>query len=553
MQRFCTVVVLAFLAVPALAARQTLQQIPPAASQRPADDGDPNKPPAAAIVRGHVFGADTGQPLRKAQVRLFSTDVPSGGTTENRQATTDASGSYEFKDLPAGKYLVSANKGGYVGMSIGQVRPNEPGKAITLRATELRERLDFTLLRGGVITGRVVDEYGEPISRIQIGAMRSETIGGRKQLMPSGRMATTDDLGEFRLFGISPGQYYVQATWHGMTPVLAPGAPADDETGYATTFFPGTSAATEAQRLTVVSGQTISDVAFAMVPAKTARISGTVVDSHGGRAQGMLMISRQESGTIGSGINMSVPIRPDGTFTFANVSPGDYTLRAMLTGSKRETAVVNVSVAGVDITDVALTTVPPSSATGRIVADPSASQSLASATLSVMAIPLEPSGFDPGRVPGARCGRSDVQIGRTGRADADRSHGAAVRLRRPRRASRRRRRHRQRSRVQVRARRHGTGDRAHGQADRGKRPGIGFARRQREGLLSRRLSTGPEPMGDALALSEGCAARRGRPVQDPPDCRSASTTRSHSIASTTWRGTMPNSCGPFSRRRRCSR
>ncbi|HEY2904912.1 MAG TPA: carboxypeptidase-like regulatory domain-containing protein [Vicinamibacterales bacterium] len=399
MQRFHTVVVFAFLAVASLAARQTLQQVAPPAPQRPADDADPNKQPAAATVRGHVFGADTSQPLRKAQVRLFSTEVANGGKNENRQAMTDASGSYEFKELPAGKYLMSANKGGYVGMTVGQMRPNEPGKPITLLASELRERVDFTLLRGGVITGRVVDEYGEPISRIQIGAMRSETIGGRKQLMPSGRMTSTDDLGEFRIFGISPGQYYVQATWHGMTPVMAPGAPADEETGYATTFFPGTSAASEAQRLTVAGGQTISDVAFAMVPAKTARVSGTVVDSHGGPAQGMLMISRHESGTIESGINMSVPIRPDGTFVLANLSPGDYTLRAMLMGPKREAAVVTVSVAGMDITDVALTTVPPSSATGRIIVDPSVSQTLASATLSVLATPMEPSGFDPGRVP----------------------------------------------------------------------------------------------------------------------------------------------------------
>ncbi len=399
MQTLRTVVVLAFLAVTSLTAAQTLQQVPPPAPQRPADEADPSKQPAAAIVRGHVFGADTSQPLRKAQVRLFPTDVANGGSTETRQATTDANGAYEFKELPAGKYLVNASKGGYVGMSVGQARPNEPGKPITLLASELRERVDFTLLRGGVITGRVVDEYGEPMSRIQVSAMRSETTGGRKQLMP-GRTALTDDLGEFRIFGISPGPYYVQATWRGMMPVLAPGAPADEETGYATTFFPGTSAASEAQRLTVVSGQTISDIAFAMVPAKTARVSGTVVDSHGQPGQGMLMISRHESATIESGMNMMVTIRPDGTFAFANLTTGDYTLHARLNGPKPENAAVNVSVAGVDITDVALTTVPASSAIGRIVADATASQSMASATLSVIALPAEPNGFDfPGRTP----------------------------------------------------------------------------------------------------------------------------------------------------------
>jgi protocatechuate 3,4-dioxygenase beta subunit len=394
-----SVVALWLVAVAPSAWAQTLQQFPQTLSsgQRPADGADA-KPPATAIIRGHVLGGDTGQPLRKAQVRLFSTEVEAGGTRESRLATTDAAGAYEFKDLPAGKYLVSAGKGSYVSLTVGQVRPNEPGKPITLLAGELRERMDFSLPRGGVITGRVVDEYGEPMSNIQVGAMRSEMIGGRRQLT-LGRTSSTDDLGEFRVFGIPPGQYCVQANWHGMMPVPAPGARAEDDAGYATTFFPGTSAASEAKRLTVVSGQTISDVIFAMVPAKTARVSGTVVDSHGRPASGILMISREESGSVMSGVNMSAPIRLDGTFTFANVTPGDYTLRARLNGPRPEAAAVKVAVAGEDISDVRLTTVPPSQASGRIVVDSAAAQSLSSAILSVVATPVNPAALDGGRVP----------------------------------------------------------------------------------------------------------------------------------------------------------
>jgi hypothetical protein len=403
MPKLRSVLVLASLMVAQLASAQTIQQLsPPAAqAQRPADGTDADKPPTA-IVRGHVLAADTGQPLRRAQVRLLSMDVEAGGKRENRQATTDTAGAYEFKELLGGRYQVSASKGSYVTMSTGQTRPNDLGKPITLRNGELLERVDFALPRGGVVTGRVVDEYGDPISNVQVGAMRSQTIGGRKQLMPTGRISSTNDLGEFRVFGIPPGQYAIQATWHGMMPVLAPGARADDESGYATTFFPGTVAASEAQRLTVASGQTISDVVFAMVTAKVARLSGTVVDSHGRPAQGMLMISRNESGNSAmGGINMGAPIRPDGTFAFANLTAGDYTLQATLVGPKPETAVAKVAVAGVDITDVRLTALPPSSATGRIVVDPAALQSLASATLSVFAIAMNQAMFDrrtPARV-----------------------------------------------------------------------------------------------------------------------------------------------------------
>ena len=184
-----------------------------------------------------------------------------------------------------------------------------------------------------------------------------------------------------------------------MAPVFAPNAPAEDDTGYTTTFFPGTSVASEAQRVTVASGQTISDVVFAMVPAKTARVSGTVTDSHGAPAQGMLMISREEPGSVMSGIASGASIRPDGTFTFSNVPPGNYTIRARLMGQKPETGVAKLVVASVDITDLRLTTVPPSRATGRIIVDAGAAQGLASATLSVVATPLDPAPLDGGGRP----------------------------------------------------------------------------------------------------------------------------------------------------------
>ena len=69
-------------------------------------------PPGTAILRGHVFAADTGQPLRKAQVRIFANEI-----RESRTTTTDESGVFEFKELRAGRYTVSASKGSYVGVS----------------------------------------------------------------------------------------------------------------------------------------------------------------------------------------------------------------------------------------------------------------------------------------------------------------------------------------------------------------------------------------------------------------------------------------------------
>src|SRR5207237_5054996 len=140
-------------------------QLPPPGAlpmpQRPPRDTSAKT--GTARLRGHVVAADTGQPLRKAQVRAISAEL-----RENRMATTDAAGAYELKDLPAGRYMLSASKGSFVGLSYGQLRPFEPGKPLEIADAQTADKIDFSLPRGSVITGRIVDEFGEPIADVQV-------------------------------------------------------------------------------------------------------------------------------------------------------------------------------------------------------------------------------------------------------------------------------------------------------------------------------------------------------------------------------------------------
>ena len=170
---------------------------------------DPSRT-GTAVIRGHVFDAASGQPLRKAQVRAFSPE-----RRENRAATTDANGAYELKELVAGRYQLNASKGSFVQLQYGQTRPFEPGKPLELANGQTVERVDFKLPRGGIITGRILDEFGEPTSDVQVMAMRYQYIQGRRQLSPSGRPATTNDIGEYRIFALPSGQYFVSATYRG--------------------------------------------------------------------------------------------------------------------------------------------------------------------------------------------------------------------------------------------------------------------------------------------------------------------------------------------------
>jgi hypothetical protein len=353
--------------------------MPAGAAQMPQGPPRDNAQPAkagTATLRGHVVAADTGQPLRKAQVRVMS-----GELRENRMTTTDGDGKYEFKELPAGRYNVMASKGSYVNLNYGQQRPFEPGKPLEILDGQTIEKVDFSLPRGGVITGRILDEFGEPLADAQVMAQRYQTMAGRRRLVPAGRPAMTNDIGEFRLFAIPPGQYYLSATLRNMGMI----GDSDDRSGYAPTYFPGTANMAEAQRLTIGIGQTVSDINMALMPARTARITGTAVDSQGRAMMGMVMAVPLGD----SAMTMFGPpgqVKPDGAFAIGGLAPGSYKLQTMGPGDG-ESASVEVSISGDDISGIRLVGSKPSIASGRIIVDAAAATALKPALLRLMAQP----------------------------------------------------------------------------------------------------------------------------------------------------------------------
>jgi hypothetical protein len=274
---------------------------------------------------------------------------------------TDGEGRYEMKGLVAGVYTIIAAKPNYVRTSWGERRVEGPGTPIALAAGQELDQTDLRLVRAGVITGRILDEDGDPVTGVQVTPMRYQYQQGSRRLTPAGRSGQTNDIGEYRIYGLSPGQYYVSAT---LSTVSMPDQDTTDRSGYAPTLFPGTANVAEAQRLTIAAGQTISGINLMLLPIHTARVSGNALDAQDRPLAYAWVRAMQGLGFSGSGL-LSAQTRADGTFTLNGLAPGEYSLTVNTPGGQ-ETATVTVTVDGRDVNNVQLIATKLSTIRGRV-------------------------------------------------------------------------------------------------------------------------------------------------------------------------------------------
>jgi hypothetical protein len=306
-------------------------QLPPRDPTGGGVNGTGDQAAGTSIIRGRVVTADNGMPVRRAQVR-----AQAGELRANRLVSTDAQGRFEFKDLPAGRWTLTASKAGFMTLRYGQKRSFEAGTPIEIADGQLMERADFALPKGAAVTGRVFDEFGDAVANARVQVLRYQIVQGQRRLNPAGGGDQTDDTGSYRIYGLSPGDYYISATLRaGNGPFIDDNN--SDTTSYASTYYPGTGSVADAQRITLGVGQEQPNVNFALQPVRTVKITGTALNSMGSAlTNGMVTLMPAEaSGPDGGpaplifGFGGNGRVRPDGTFSIANVSPGNYTLMAM--------------------------------------------------------------------------------------------------------------------------------------------------------------------------------------------------------------------------------
>ena len=283
--------------------------------------------PLTATIGGRITTADTGAPIRRAEIRAIS----DRGLT--RLATSDDDGDFVVRDLPAGSFTVHVSKSGFVPLYFGQRRPFERRATILLTEGQ-RGSADVRLPRAGAITGRIFDPSGEPVMGVTVQALRRRMVDGQRGLQAVGSTDTTDDTGAYRIYALPPGEYFVAATPRRIEDRAGrPGAEAIPGRG-APIFYPGTANRDEAQQVTVgVSGEARADMQMNAV--RTSRVTGIVFAANGTPAAGaMVSLIASDLNFGGQGMEGLLPLRiqadaaGDGTFELIGVPPGSFVLRA---------------------------------------------------------------------------------------------------------------------------------------------------------------------------------------------------------------------------------
>ncbi len=277
-----------------------------------------NVPPGS--IKGRVVAVDDGQGMGKVILNL----VPAERRDEGRPVTvrTLPDGNFEFKQVTPGRYRLFATRNGYARQGYGQKPGSENDLAsatpLDVRSGETLNNINLSLLRGGAIEGRVLDQDGEPVARIQASLIRARYVQGRRVLQPAGS-DQTDDRGQFRIYDIPPGTYYLMAT-----PRVF-GITDENRAVYPPIYFPGVLDPQEAAKVKMVSGGELRGYDLTLFETTGYQITGKVTSPDGQPPRRVFVTAHKVPSS-----GLTRPSSAQGTG-----AQGDFTLRGLIPGTYR--------------------------------------------------------------------------------------------------------------------------------------------------------------------------------------------------------------------------
>ncbi len=328
---------------------------------------------AELSVYGSVVDAATDVPIRKATVELqgeTDSGLPYSVVTSN-------DGSFVFRRIPPGRYQLSVKRPGYASQTYGERRPDGPGEIMDIAMGGPAPAVNVRLMPTSAIAGRIYDAQGQPVVNAFVSALRLSYRRGNRSFA-EGQATTTDDRGEYRIFWLPPGQYYVSAE----TPRSAGRSPIYGRQGldpiywlrYAprqlTTYlpptvrpvpvyYPGTYDEAGASVIDLTPGSEIRGVDILVGPVGARRVRGRVVSTEMPDAAIRVTLARPNGAMVTSADD-------DGSFDLSSVLPGRYVVQATVGELKGQTP---IEVGDTDLDGVEVLLWPGFDIEGRIVVE----------------------------------------------------------------------------------------------------------------------------------------------------------------------------------------
>ena len=273
---------------------------------------------ASGEIGGIVVSSTTGEPLAGAAVMLGFRS----SRGRNRRTTTGPDGRFHLSGLVAGEYVVLVDKTGYEQRGILRTTAK-----LRLAEGEARRSVRIALRPAAVITGRVLDAHGDPLPGAHVRVYRRSYQPDRRRWSAAGSR-TSNDLGEYRIYGLAPGKYAVRAR-----PPRETAPPGILYYESAREFYPGVPEADQSALVRVTWGTEISAVDFELSTAPETSLSGVVLDGKTGKpCPCFLRIFGEDRHSRGN-IRASL----EGLFSFRGLAPGTYHILASFPGEQRFT------------------------------------------------------------------------------------------------------------------------------------------------------------------------------------------------------------------------
>jgi 5-hydroxyisourate hydrolase-like protein (transthyretin family) len=272
--------------------------------------------------KGSVAGKVTvkGKPAPGVVVGLRAGD-PGSPFEPSFKATTDQDGRYRLNDIPAGSYQVAPAAAAFV---ISDAN-NSRGQTVVLGEGENVDEIDFALVRGGVITGKVSDADGRPVIEQRVNLLAAEQPANQRGAVYPLSSVQTDDRGIYRMFGVTAGRYKIAVGLGPDTFFMGVGA---GRPAYKQTFHPDTTDPAKATVIEVSEGSEATNVDISLGrPTQTFAASGHVIDGESGQPIANVRFGLQLLvGESRSFVGASAMSNAQGEFRLENLAPGKYGL-----------------------------------------------------------------------------------------------------------------------------------------------------------------------------------------------------------------------------------